>query len=65
MMALLSRSIPAGLFMEPKRAASKEGSMQPSVSQPESGFGKERGYREAGLPSAVGERRVGQKVGKT
>lgn len=40
--------------------------MQPSVSQPESGFGREHELcREAGLPSAVGERRVGQKVGKT
>lgn len=41
---------------------------QPSVSKPESGFGKDEeleGLGVGGLLSAVGERRVGQKVGKT
>lgn len=39
MMALLSWSIPAGLFMEPIEGDIQGG--QPSVSKPESGFGKD------------------------
>lgn len=51
--------------MEPKEGDIQGG--QPSVSKPESGFGKDEVLEvgSGGLLSAVGERRVGQKVGKT
>lgn len=51
MMALLARSIPAGLFMEPKEGDIQGG--QPSVSKPESGLAKSESWKGWGWGGSV------------
>lgn len=60
-----SWSIPAGLFMEPKEGDIQGGQHAAFCFPARVRVWQRARLEEAGLPSVVGERRVGQKVGKT